>query len=79
MFDCVLNTPLNIITFFFAWRSQSKVNDFLRFSSAINFFYKYLPEAKVYLEVGRTSTSELFRQKFILQNLQENTFARVSL
>ena len=30
-----------------------------------------MPEAKVYLELSRTSTTEIFREKFILQNLQE--------
>ena len=36
---------------------------FLNFSSTVNFSYQYPPEAKVYLELSRTSTTEFFREK----------------
>ena len=49
-----------ILLQFFLWRFHFKVNEFLNFFSTINFSYKYLPEAKVYLEPSRTSRMELF-------------------
>ena len=63
---------------FFAWRFQIKVDDFLNFFSTINFSYQYPPEAKAYLEPSRTSGMELFRDFFLLENLQEITWARIS-
>ena len=63
---------------FISWRLQIKVNDFLNFLT-INFSYQYLPEAKTCLKPSRTSTMELFREKyFFLQNSLEKTCARAS-
>ena len=75
MFDWVLNTPLNTITFFFSCCFQIKVDEFLHFFfSMINFSYQYLPEAKGYLERSRRSTIELFREKnFFFCRIQKKT------
>ena len=40
----------------------------------LNFSYQYPPEAKVYLELSRTSAMELFREIFFFQN-----FTRIHL
>ena len=78
MFDWVLNTPPEYYNNFFSDVSTLKLMAFWFFFSTINFSYKYLPEAKVYLEPNRTSRMELFRN-FFPKNSQENTYPRLFL
>ena len=74
MFDWVLNTPLNTITIFFPDIPTLKFMTFRIFFQRLTFpTNTYLPEAKAYLELKRTSTMELFRVKFFFSKIQKET------
>ena len=61
--NLVLNTPLNTIANLFPDVSKLKLMAFWIFLT-INFSYQYLPEARTCLKPSRTSTMELFREKY---------------
>ena len=59
----------------FDWVLNTSPNVF----STINFSYQYLPEAKVYLEPSRTSTTELFPKFFFCCKIDKKTSVPESL